>query len=852
MSLKRFILFFVFILPLYVMAESWSDVQLKKTGTITVFYYNSDNFISDASGEIKGIEYDLFMEFQKYIRSKGIDLTIAFKKSDSFFGLYEEIKHGANGEFGACSFSITDQRKQEVAFSPKYMPDIEVLINSSNVPIAKNQAEFNAIFSQLTALNVPNTTYEEDLKKLRDINLNFTIENVTQSSIIKDRILSEPDLFGYIELPTYLKLFKEGKRVKRQNLFKVERSGYGIILPLNSDWVEPINDFFSSTDFKLTMNKIIKEHFGNDVNELLWKIDAPDNQDNNHQEISLLTLERELQEKEINQQQFKLQLLIIGVIVVFIIAFLLFYAYRIKKTINDSLVKQNEKIAQQKDELERLSLVASNTSNGVVILDAYNKTEWINKSYASITGYQLDELIGISPADLLVFDESDKQTIEKIKRSSPNKKPWRERILVLNKRKEKIWLEINNTPVIDDDGIVTKYIEIIDDVTQKVKNETALTRLSIVAEKMNEAVLIADAKGKIEYYNDSLVRNSGYSKEEFVKTFGDTFYLQQITSRNDLDEVIEGFNTSSDPFFYDSPHTKKDGSVMWTTSSLSPVYDDHKRLTKIIVVYTDINERKLFVNQLSEKNKEILDSINYAKMIQDALLPSSNVLKNGFEDYFILFKPKDIVSGDFYWFDQIRDYMIVLLADCTGHGVPGAFMSMMGSNFLSHIVLDNAITSTSAALNVLDSKVKKALSNDKHSSNDGMDIVMMAFNLKNKVLDFSGGMNSIFVFRNGELTRYKGDRFSIGDDGKENKQFNEHQIQLQKGDIVYTFTDGYQDQFGGEKGKKFMQKRLLNLLIQHASEPLEKQKEILDDHLKKWMKGYDQVDDISVLGFKVG
>ncbi len=290
---------------------------------------------------------------------------------------------------------------------------------------------------------------------------------------------------------------------------------------------------------------------------------------------------------------------------------------------------------------------------------------------------------------------------------------------------------------------------------------------------------------------------------------------------------------------------------MWTAASLSPVYNEEKQLSKIIVVYTDIDESKEFANELAEKNKEIMDSIHYAKMIQDAMLPAESIMENVFNDHFILFKPKDIVSGDFYWFEEVGDYCILVLADCTGHRVPGAFMSMMGSNFLTNIITDNAIRSTSKALSLLDAKVKKALMSENHHSRDGMDIAFMAYNKGDKILDFSGGNNSIFIFRDGVLIKYKGDRFSIGSDGIDNKKFTEETIQLQKEDIVYTFTDGYKDQFGGPKGKKFMQKQLLNIITENASSPLKKQKEVLQSRIEEWMVGYEQIDDISVMAFKV-
>ncbi len=708
-------------------AEEWSAVKLKGKGSITVFYYNSDNFINDSSGKLTGIEYDLLINFKEYLKSQGVDLTLEFKRATDFSSLYKKIKYGSSGEFGACSFSITEERLKEVAFSPKYMPDIQVLINSKNIPIAKNEAEFIELFSPLTGVGVRNTTFEQDLLKLRSIVPNFKLEYENSSRIIRDRIMSTTNLFGYVELPTYLKLFENGLRFKRQNLYKVEREGYGIILPKNSSWIVPINDFFKSDKFKVDVNKIIKKHLGKGVKDLLWKIEESEGSESLG-EISLLTMEREIQEMEIEQQDLKVQILIGGVVIVLIIAFLLLYSYRIKRAVSISLQERNKLIEKQKTELERLS---------------------------------------------------------------------------------------------------------------------------IVAEKMSEAVIITDPTGKIEYYNESLIRNSGYDKDGFEAYFKDFEYLQQLTSQEGIDDVINGFKNDSQPFMYDSAHIRKDGSKMWTAASLSPVYDEKKQLSKIIIVYNDINERKGFSDRLKLQNQEITDSIIYAKMIQDAMLPSESILGNVFDDYCILFQPKDIVSGDFYWLEELGDFCVMVLADCTGHGVPGAFMSMMGSNFLTNIITDNSVRSTCEALKMLDDKVKKALKSEDYHSRDGMDIVFMAYNKNTKQLLFSGGNNSIFVMRNKTLIKYKGDRLSIGSDGIEDKEFMEQTIALEKGDVVYTFTDGYKDQFGGPKGKKFMEKKLLSLLVENSELPLMNQKSILKETIEKWMEGYEQIDDISLMAFKV-
>ena len=838
-------------------AEQWDIVKSKGVGVITVFYYNSDNFISDASGKLKGIEYDILMAFKEHLKNKGVEIKINFKKADSFSGLYEEIKFGGSGQFGACSFSMTEKRMKEISFSPKYMPDVEVLINSSNIPVAKNQEEFIELFSSLTALNVPNTTFEEDLKKLQEVIPNVKVVDVETASIIRERILSEKDLFGYIELPTYLQLFQNGLRFKRQNLFKVERNGYGIILPKNSTWLVPINEFFESYDFKIKVNEIIKKHLGEGVQDLLWDIEEG-TQNQNDQEIALLTMEREAQEYEIEQQSFKVQILIGGVFVILVIAFLLYYGYRMKRLVNRSLSDRNTLIEKQKSELERMSLVASKTSNGVLILDSNNKIEWLNDAYVKITGYDLNDLKGQSPGDILINEKTDKIVLQEIRKQIKESKPWNERILVNKKGGEEIWLGINSTPVFSEKDEISRYIEIVEDVTDKVKSEIEISRLSIVAEKMNEAVMITDSTGEVEYYNHGLIRNSGFSEEEFKIEFKD-LSLRKMSSRDDLDDILNGFQTNAEPFFYDSKHTKKDGSTMWTTASLSPVYDDENNLSKIIVVYTDIDERKEFSNQLSEKNKEITDSIEYAQRIQDAILPSNDLFKSYFPESFVIFKPKDVLSGDFYWVsDAVNNkedqLLLAAVADCTGHGVPGALMSIIGNNYLRLCEHESTVNNPGDGLDFINRGVSKTLRQEFTESTikDGMDISFIAIDYPNMKLYFAGAKTTMYVIRENELTQYKGDKHPVGAYvGEELIPFTNNEVDLKKGDIIYLFSDGYADQFGGKSGKKFMYKRFRELLISNSHLEMKMQKVELESAFNDWRGDLEQLDDVCVMGIKV-
>ena len=256
---------------------------------------------------------------------------------------------------------------------------------------------------------------------------------------------------------------------------------------------------------------------------------------------------------------------------------------------------------------------------------------------------------------------------------------------------------------------------------------------------------------------------------------------------------------------------------------------------------------------VDEKQKEIIDSINYAKRIQQAVLTGEDVWNKISKEYFILFKPKDIVSGDFYWaYNTPNNRSIFCLADCTGHGVPGGFMSMLGNSFLNEIVVENKIFKADHILNKLRSKIIHALEQKGGTQQkDGMDMSLCVWNKLDNTLEFAGANNPLWLLRGKELQEYKADKMPIGLYLETETPFSSVTIQLQAGDIVYLSTDGYADQFGGPKGKKLKYKPLIESLIKNSVLPMAEQKNILDSTFNEWMHKHDQVDDVSLIGVKV-
>jgi len=257
--------------------------------------------------------------------------------------------------------------------------------------------------------------------------------------------------------------------------------------------------------------------------------------------------------------------------------------------------------------------------------------------------------------------------------------------------------------------------------------------------------------------------------------------------------------------------------------------------------------------QIEIKNKDITDSINYSKRIQNAILPSEALKFALFKDIFISFHPKDIVSGDFYWYTEKNGVKLIAACDCTGHGVPGALMSMIGTNFLNQIVNEKEITTPDLILKQLNFEIKKALKQDDITleTKDGMDIALVTLNKQNE-LEYAGANRPLWIVRENELIEIKANKFSIGGLQHEIEPlFEKHLFQTQPNDCIYIFTDGFVDQFGGDLGKKFMSKKLKETLLQINSLPMDKQSEQLKNIFISWKGKHEQIDDVLVIGFRI-
>jgi serine phosphatase RsbU (regulator of sigma subunit) len=296
------------------------------------------------------------------------------------------------------------------------------------------------------------------------------------------------------------------------------------------------------------------------------------------------------------------------------------------------------------------------------------------------------------------------------------------------------------------------------------------------------------------------------------------------------------------------------------------------KLEKIVVERTrEVVEQKDEIEKQRDvvmyQKKEITDSIHYAKRIQTAVLPDDKILKDTFADYFVLFRPKDIVSGDFYWMSSKNENVIFTAADCTGHGVPGAFMSMLGVSFLNKIVNESGIVQPSEILKHMRENVIIALKQEGtfETTKDGMDISLCSVDIKKMKLEFSGANNPLLIIRKDEagyeIIEFKGDKMPIGFHSRMD-DFTNHEFDIKKGDTIYLFSDGFVDQFGGPDGRKFMKPRFKQMLVDNQILDLDLQKIAFNTILDEWIKstgdpisGHNpalgQIDDIILIGVRV-
>lgn len=567
-----------------------------------------------------------------------------------------------------------------------------------------------------------------------------------------------------------------------------------------------------------------------------------------------------------------------------------------------NLENANKALEEQKNRLEQLSLVARETTNAVIISNPEGKIEWVNEGFYRITGYELDEVKGKKPGHFLQGPQTNPETVEEIRKSLEKKEPFRVEILNYTKQHKPYWLELHITPILDDEGSVRNYIAIETDITDRkyqeeemqqlleevrMKNEELQTseeelrqnmeeiqtlneRLShqnealeardrenrylrMVAQETDNAVIVTDRNGSIEWVNGGFKRITGYSFDEVKGKKPGSFLQGEATDPETVQRIRKQLK-ENEPFVEEILNYTKQGKEYWLELRITPVLNDEGEVDKYVALETDITERKLAEEELKSENKDIMDSIHYARRIQNAILPSPRQLQNRLPGFFLIYAPRDIVSGDYYWYRQVDGYDYIAVVDCTGHGVPGSLMSMLGHTLLNQVVDGEGLRGPAEILAALDRGVRENLSqNDrKRQMQDGMDLGLVRINPETQEAVYAGANRPLWIQRGEEIETVKPTRRSIGFQvihTVDETPFEEVPLELSAEDRLFLFSDGITDQFGGEKGRKFSAKRLREVILENCADGLQEQRRGIHQALTQWRGEGQQTDDITLIGF---
>ncbi len=338
------------------------------------------------------------------------------------------------------------------------------------------------------------------------------------------------------------------------------------------------------------------------------------------------------------------------------------------------------------------------------------------------------------------------------------------------------------------------------------------------------------------------------------------------------DDIMEVHDTLEDERFFDNPLvtnapdirfyagvplTTPSGHNLGTLCVIDTVpktLTEGQRFALKVLGQQIINQMELRLNyqKIQAQNNHILESIQYAEKIQKAFLPSDNNFKALFKDFFTLYQPKDVVSGDFYWLNEKDDRIILVLADCTGHGVPGAMMSMYGSSILNNIILDKDITMPEEILKEVLNTLVNSINEMGNATNDGMEMAVCVINKKKKILKYAGSYMSLYYVQDNNFVEIKADKIPISTQNRKGNNFTRHEISLEKPLKGYIFTDGFSDQFDATDKTRFMKLQFRNLISSIHTLSLNEQKNVLTQVMENWRGNVEQTDDISVIGFEVG
>jgi|GEM_PF-5616896 len=504
-------------------------------------------------------------------------------------------------------------------------------------------------------------------------------------------------------------------------------------------------------------------------------------------------------------------------------------------------LKEYASLADERNkELERLSFVLGKSEHLILLTDQAGKIEWINQQNKGTNNYSAEELsrfIGREVAEVSRYPKI-KDAIETVNRT---KKKYIYETKDFNEEMHEFWSSTTITPILNDVGEVENLLFVDADVSRLKKAEQEISKLANFAQENTHALMRFRKNGEVLYANEpgKILLDQWGAKVHGVLSRASV--LNTIRLAAELDEEQKLNLESNNRIFRLRFHPIQNKDYI-------NVYAED--ITEIKLAEKEYLDR---ASVIEKHNLDITDSINYAKRIQDSIIPGEDHIRKYFNDSFLIYKPKDIVSGDFVWLHELKpkEEYLLALADCTGHGVPGAMMTIIGHSLLNEIVQGEEINDPALILEELNKEVIKTLRQKTEAkSSDGMDVSIVKINIPELTITFAGAYQDMYLL-NGKLNVFKGDRQPIG--GKHHifdRQFQNQSIKISKGDSIFLTSDGFVDQFGGPDDKKFLKKRFSKLICSNSKYSMQAQSFIFEEAFQRWKGAKEQIDDISVVGIK--
>ena len=522
----------------------------------------------------------------------------------------------------------------------------------------------------------------------------------------------------------------------------------------------------------------------------------------------------------------------------------------------EELEHSNQKLEEQIEEVNRtqnrMQLLLENASEVITIYEKDGTVRYISPSVEPILGYSQKEMIAkkdlekVHPQMTSIVEEMFSNLIKNPQDQVTCQYRYK------SKEGEYIWLETTGTNFLSNaaiQGIITNSRDITE--RRRAEEEQRMrSKMQALSENSPDLITRLENK-KISYINPVIEEYTGNGPLNYLsKSFNEIDLEKEILDR--WLNIVEEVNAKNEKVSTEMDFPTDRGNRIMQVNAI-PEYDDLKNLESVLLVSHDITERKLIELEIQNKNKKIADSINYAKRIQNAILPNNTIINNIIPDSFILYKPKDVVSGDFPWFAHIGNYVYMAAVDCTGHGVPGALLSLIGYFLLNDIVRSRKITDPGQILDQLDEGVTQTLRQDQanNSAKDGMDIGLCRINLETREISYAGAHRPLYIMKNNEMEEIKGNKFAIGGGIYKNQtNFTSHTVSLKPGDSIYYCSDGFPDQFGGPELRKYGPKRLRENIVSIYKKSMKEAHEYFDTEWEAWRGDEKQTDDVLLIGIK--